>query len=119
MMDEIEKLSEEIHKLYCEQYLKDHGEQYWTKGDYSKLEERVKEYDRNIARWYLFKSARQDEVIYNAGRIDESVNRDKSRSGERIIALINLAIGDEELSEECWKRFAKLNSLLLEPLKEN
>lgn len=47
----IEQLSAEIHKLYCIQYEKDHGESYWTGGDYSKLEERVKEYDRNIARF--------------------------------------------------------------------
>lgn len=52
---ELEQLSEEIHKLYCTQYEKDHGTPYWTNGDYSKLEERVKEYDRNIARWYLSK----------------------------------------------------------------
>ncbi len=50
---EIEKLSEEIHKLYCEQYLKDHGKSYWTNGDYSKLDERTKEYDRNIARFII------------------------------------------------------------------
>ena len=50
---ELEKLAEEVHHLYCAQYLKDHGEEYWTKGDYSKLEERIKEYDRNIVRWHL------------------------------------------------------------------
>ena len=48
---ELEKLSEKIHKLYCEQYLKDNGEPYWTHGDYSKLNEKTKEYDRNIARF--------------------------------------------------------------------
>lgn len=50
---EIETLSAEVHQLYCAQYLKDHGKKYWTGGDYSKLEERVKEYDRNIVRWHL------------------------------------------------------------------
>lgn len=50
---EIETLSAEVHQLYCAQYLKDHGKKYWTDGDYSKLEERVKEYDRNIVRWHL------------------------------------------------------------------
>ena len=48
---ELEKLSEKIHKLYCEQYLKDNDEPYWTHGDYSKLDEKTKEYDRNIARF--------------------------------------------------------------------
>ncbi|KKN24448.1 hypothetical protein LCGC14_0894730 [marine sediment metagenome] len=50
---EIEKLSEEIHKLYCEQYLKDNRKPYWTNGDYSKLDERTKEYDRNIAKFII------------------------------------------------------------------
>ena len=49
----IERLSEEIHHLYCAQYLKDTGTPYWTGGDYSKLDEKAKEYDRNIARWHL------------------------------------------------------------------
>ncbi|KKN74633.1 hypothetical protein LCGC14_0388350 [marine sediment metagenome] len=51
--EDIEELSEEIHKLYCDQYLKDHGKPYWTNGDYSKLDEKTKEYDRNIARFIL------------------------------------------------------------------
>ena len=50
---ELERLSRDIHYLYCTQYVKDHGEPYWTNGDYSKLDERTKEYDRNIARFIL------------------------------------------------------------------
>lgn len=46
-------MAEEIHHLYCAQYLKDHGEPYWTNGDYALLNERTKEYDRNIARFLL------------------------------------------------------------------
>lgn len=49
----MEKLAEEVHHIYCEQYEKDHGKPYWTNGDYSKLDERVKEYDRNIVRWAM------------------------------------------------------------------
>lgn len=48
---ELEQLSEKIHHLYCEQYIKDNGKPYWTNGDYSLLDERTKEYDRNIARF--------------------------------------------------------------------
>jgi len=50
---EIELLSEKIHKLYCKQYLKDNGKPYWTEGNYFKLDEKAKEYDRNIARFIL------------------------------------------------------------------
>lgn len=50
---ELEELSERIHHIYCAQYEKDNGKPYWTNGDYSKLDERTKEYDRNIARWHL------------------------------------------------------------------
>lgn len=53
----IETLSEQIHRLYCEQYEKDHDKPYWTTGNYSKLEERVKEYDRNIARFIFEREA--------------------------------------------------------------
>lgn len=48
----IEKLAEEVHKIYCAQYLKDHGKPYWTEGDYSKLDEKTKQYDRNIVLWH-------------------------------------------------------------------
>ena len=45
---EFEKLAEKVHKVYCKQYLKDNGKPYWTEGDYSKLDEKTKQYDRNI-----------------------------------------------------------------------
>ena len=51
--EEFEALSEKIHQIYCKQYLKDKGEEYWTKGDYSKLDDRVKEYDRAIVRFII------------------------------------------------------------------
>lgn len=61
-IEETEALSEKIHHLYCAQYEKDHGEPYWTNGDYSKLDERTKEYDRNIARFIhqQLQKARED-----------------------------------------------------------
>lgn len=46
----IEELAERIHKAYCKHYQKVKGEPYWTGGDYSKLDEETKEYDRVIAR---------------------------------------------------------------------
>lgn len=63
MEEETEALSEKIHHLYCAQYEKDHGEPYWTNGDYSKLDERTKEYDRNIARFihHQLQKARTEE----------------------------------------------------------
>lgn len=60
---EIEELSVEIHKLYCVQFEKDHGKPYWTEGDYSKLEERVKEYDRNIARFIISRDSSHHEEL--------------------------------------------------------
>lgn len=51
--DQIERLSAEIHKCYCRAYDKRFGNPYWTKGDYSKLEEATKDYDREMARWHL------------------------------------------------------------------
>ena len=50
----IEKISEAVHKTYCESYFRTHGKQYWTKGDYDKLSEEIKEYDRNTVRTVIF-----------------------------------------------------------------
>ena len=46
-----EKLAEQIHQVYCRYYKDRHGEDYWTKGDYSKLDDATKEADRYVARF--------------------------------------------------------------------
>ena len=53
MSEEIEKVSAEIHKCYCRAYEKMFGNPYHTEGDYSKLDEPTKDYDREMARWHL------------------------------------------------------------------
>lgn len=50
---DIEALAAETHKIYCEAYEKRHGKPYWTNGDYSKLDEPTKEYDRFFVRWAI------------------------------------------------------------------
>lgn len=50
---DIERLSEAVHKSYCEQYKKNHGKEYWTKGNYSLLDEETKEFDRATVRAVL------------------------------------------------------------------
>jgi hypothetical protein len=42
----IEELSELVHKAYCKSYQIKHGKDYWTGGDYNKLTEEDKNYDR-------------------------------------------------------------------------
>jgi hypothetical protein len=49
----IEKLAGIVHKAYCGQYKKKHGKDYWTKGDYSLLDEETKEFDRVTVRAVL------------------------------------------------------------------
>ena len=49
----IEELSEAVHKAYCRQYEKKHSKPYWTNGDYSKLDEETKEFDRVTVRAVL------------------------------------------------------------------
>lgn len=80
---ELEKLAEEVHHLYCAQYLKDHGEEYWTKGDYSKLEERIKEYDRNIVRWHLEALTLADKQGYMRAlrEVEEALPKKSSNNG--------------------------------------
>lgn len=51
--EDVEKLSAEIHKCYCRAYERRFGKPYWTGGDYSKLEEAVKDYDREMAKFML------------------------------------------------------------------
>ncbi len=51
--DRLEEISERIHKAYCKHYQQVKGESYWTGGDYSKLNEETKEYDRVIARLFI------------------------------------------------------------------
>ena len=51
--ENIEKLSENVHKAYCKEYKKQHGKDYWTKGDYTKLTEETKNFDRKIVKVLL------------------------------------------------------------------
>ncbi len=46
----LERLAEAVHKAYCVHYKKMHGKEYWTKGDYSLLDDETKEYDRVTVR---------------------------------------------------------------------
>jgi hypothetical protein len=50
---DIEDICEKVHKAYCKYHLEHKGEEYWTKGDYSKLTEEGKEYDRRTVRAVL------------------------------------------------------------------
>lgn len=51
----IERLAEVVHKAYCKQYKKKHGKDYWTKGDYSLLDEETKEFDR-VTVWAILEN---------------------------------------------------------------
>jgi hypothetical protein len=54
-----EEISARVHQIYCEQYEKDNGKPYWTNGDYSKLDERTKQYDRNIVDYFTALRAKE------------------------------------------------------------
>lgn len=74
-----EEMAVEVHGVYCAQYEKNHGKPYWTGGDYSKLEESVKEYDRALVLWHRAKvqeavgaallrySGEADKIAYHQG----------------------------------------------------
>lgn len=61
----IEDLSEIVHKAYCAYCLKVRGEEYWTKGDYSKLSDDVKEADRYTVRAILGALKKEGMIINN------------------------------------------------------
>jgi len=46
----LEKCAEAVHKAYCAYYLKNKGEEYWTKGDYFLLDEPTKQIDRETVK---------------------------------------------------------------------
>ena len=50
---DIEMICEKVHQAYCKYHLENKGTEYWTKGDYSKLNEDGKEYDRRTVRAVL------------------------------------------------------------------
>ena len=50
---DVEPLSEAVHKAYCKYHIEHKGEEYWTKGDYNKLNEEGKEYDRRTVKAVL------------------------------------------------------------------
>ena len=62
----IEDLSEKVHKAYCEYCKEVKGEEYWTKGDYSKLKDIVKEADRYTVRAVL-------EALKEIGYFDTAI----------------------------------------------
>ena len=50
---DIEAISEAVHKAYCNERIRQGREPYWTGGDYSKLDEATKDYDRATVRAVL------------------------------------------------------------------
>ena len=57
-----EELSRQIHGVYCRYRKEVHGEEYWTKGNYDLLDEKTKEADRYMARFFLTLASRPDEM---------------------------------------------------------
>lgn len=43
---ELEVICAEVHKAYCDERIRQGKEPYWTGGDYNKLDETAKDYDR-------------------------------------------------------------------------
>ena len=43
---EMEEICEAVHKAYCNELLRQGKEPYWTEGDYNKLDELTKDFDR-------------------------------------------------------------------------
>jgi len=51
--ERLEEWAEKVHHAYCAERLRQTGEEYWTKGDYSLLDEDTKEFDRVMVRLFL------------------------------------------------------------------
>lgn len=46
----LEKCAESVHKAYCNYHFKNKGVEYWTKGNYSLLDESTKQIDRETVK---------------------------------------------------------------------
>jgi len=51
--DLVEMCAEAVHKAYCDYYKINHGEEYWTRGDYNLLDETTKQIDRETVKAVL------------------------------------------------------------------
>lgn len=67
----VEYLSEKVHQAYCKQYEKKNGKPYWTNGDYSLLDEEIKEFDRVTVR-VILDCITSKEVVF--GMFEEGSN---------------------------------------------
>ena len=98
-----EELSEKIHKVYCKYHLEVRGEEYWTKGDYSLLDEPTKDADR-----------------YMADFVNQEIAKAEKRGAEKFrdwaISHILLAIKKDNLEYNRGLREARR---ILEELKES
>ena len=50
---QLEPICEAVHKAYCDERIRQGEEPYWTNGDYNKLDDATKEYDRVTVRAVL------------------------------------------------------------------
>ena len=71
-----EELSAEIHKCYCRAYERRYGHRYWTLGDYSKLDEDTKNYDREMADYLIERERSLEERVK-----EQSTEIDKLKRG--------------------------------------
>ena len=85
-MTEREKLSAEIHKCYCRAYERRFGKAYWTGGDYSKLDEETKDYDREMADYLI---AREQALL---AEIAKPLKDGISGSGLGILSQVDEAL---------------------------
>jgi hypothetical protein len=87
----VEELSAIIHGIYCTEYEKQNGVPYHTGGDYLKLSNEMKEYDRNIARFVL---KHREDAIRSVIRIIEngsflSDNSPVAKWAKELVSAIN------------------------------
>lgn len=69
----VERCAEKVHQSYCSYYEQVHGKPYWTKGDYSKLSEEVKEFDRASVRAALDASGLR-EIVEAASAFEDDLS---------------------------------------------
>ena len=88
----IEKVSAEIHKCYCRVYKRRSGMPYWTNGDYSKLDESTKNYDREMAVFHLKRIEQErKKALKEAAKIAETYfnwTTNQGLAGEKIAQQI-------------------------------
>lgn len=94
----LEKCAEAVHKAYCNYHLQNKGTEYWTKGDYSLLDEPTKQIDRETVKavFATIKANPLDGLVMPTLNVEALQKREYKTVYLLIATLANICCATEE-----------------------